>query len=259
MKRWRVVATGLALTAVVLFLALVPLPLNKVRGKGLVEALPDASAKVFVRYPGVLEKLNVHTGQKVEQGEELAVFRNIELEQRLAEAATDETASAENVLHDEQGRETMAAGQARDDLTQKIAEEAGKRDSAAALRKALDKIKREELVLLAPRSGMVGQAPTIDDVGKFYERSEDQPFCTIDEPGKLRVCLPLPTTEFNRLKDNLERNSPASYEARRLLQRGVTAHYRAARLADVFADLERQVPGLHLKGDAAAGAPTTCR
>ncbi len=151
MKRWRVVATGLALTAVVLFLALVPLPLNKVRGKGLVEALPDASAKVFVRYPGVLEKLNVHTGQKVEQGEELAVFRNIELEQRLAEAATDETASAENVLHDEQGRETMAAGQARDDLTQKIAEEAGKRDSAASLRKALDKIKREELVLLAPR------------------------------------------------------------------------------------------------------------
>ena len=90
MKRWRVVVTGLALTAVVLFLALVPLPLNKVRGKGLVEAQPDASVKVFVRYPGELAKLNVHTGQKVEQGEQLAVFRNIDLEQKLAEARTDE-------------------------------------------------------------------------------------------------------------------------------------------------------------------------
>ena len=255
MKRWRVVTTGLVLTAVVLFLALVPLPLNKVRGKGLVEALPDASVKVFVRYPGVLEKLNVRTGQKVEQGEELAVFRNIDLEQKLAEAATDEQTSAEKVLIDEQTRETMAAGPERDKLTQAIAEESGKRDSASATRTALEKIRREELVLLAPRAGWVGQAPTIDDVGKFYERSEDQPFCTIDEPGKVRVCLPLPTTEFNRLKDNLERNSAASNETRRLLQRGVTAHYHDTRLADVFADLERQVPGLHFQGDAAGGAP----
>ncbi len=255
MKRWRVVVSGLVLTAFVLFLALVPLPLNKVRGLGLVEALPDASVKVFIRYPGVLEKLNVHTGQKVEQGEELAVFRNIELEQKLAEAATDETAYARTVLVEEQTRETMPAGQARDDLTKQLAKDAGERDSAAATRKALEQIRREELVLLAPRSGVIGEAPTTDDVGKFYERSEDQPFCTIDEPGKVRVCLPLPTDEFNRLKDNLERNSPASNEARRLLQRGVTAHYHGTRLADVFADLEHQVPGLHLKGDAAGGAP----
>ena len=96
MKRWRVVTTGLVLTAFVLFLSLVPLPLNQVRGTGLVEPQPDATTKVFVRYPGVLEKLNVHTGQHVEQGEELAVFRNIELEQRLAEAANDETVHAEN-------------------------------------------------------------------------------------------------------------------------------------------------------------------
>ena len=109
-------------------------------------------------------------------------------------------------------------------------------------------------MLLAPRPAWSARRRTIDDVGKFYERNPDQPFCTIDEPGKLRVCLPLPTTEFNRLKDNLERNSPASNAARRLLQRGVTAHYPPTRLADVFADLEKQVPGLHFKGDAAAGA-----
>ena len=109
-------------------------------------------------------------------------------------------------------------------------------------------------MLLAPRSGVVGEAPVIDDVGKYYDRNPDQPFCTIDEPGKMRVCLPLPTSEFNRLKENLERNTPSSNATRRLLQRGVRVHYDKTRLADVFADLQKQVPGLRLKGDAAAGA-----
>ena len=34
----------------------------------------------------------------------------------------------------------------------------------------------------------------------------------------------------------------------------MTVHYDQTRLADVFADLQKQVPGLRLKGDAAAGA-----
>ena len=254
MKRWRVVTTGLVLTALVLALALVPLPLNKVRGKGLVEPQPDASARVYVGYPGVLVKLNVHTGQHVDQGEELAVFRNFDLEQQLAEAAHDETVHREMARSDEKLRDDLADGQARADAEKKLYEDAGLRDSAAAKRKALDKIAREELVLLAPRAGVVGEAPVIDDVGKFYERTPEQPFCTIDDPSKLRVCLPLATSEFNRLKENLERNTPASNVTRRLLQAGVTVHYDRTRLADVFADLQKQVPGLRLKGGAAAGA-----
>ena len=118
MKRWRIVVTGLALTAVVLFLALVPLPLNKVRGKGLVEAQPDASVKVFIRYPGELAKLNVHTGQKVEQGEQLAVFRNIDLEQKLADAQTDEKSYGEQVFAEEQTLDVMPAGPARQDAAE---------------------------------------------------------------------------------------------------------------------------------------------
>jgi len=254
MKRWRVVTTGLVLTALVLALALIPLPLNKVRGTGLVEPQPDASTKVYVRYPGVLEKLNVHTGQHVEQGEELAVFRNIELDQKLAEAANNEKVHGEMAAASERQRDSLTDPAARNVAEKDFNEEAGKRDSAAAEKRAWEKVRREELVLLAPRSGEVGEAPVIDDVGKFYDRNPDQPFCSIDEPGKMRVCLPLPTSEFNRLKENLERNTPSSNAARRLLQRGVTVHYDKTRLADVFADLQKQVPGLRLKGDAAAGA-----
>jgi putative peptide zinc metalloprotease protein len=255
MKRWRVITTGVVVAALVLFLALWPLQLSKVRGKGLVQAQPDAQARVFVRYPGVLDKLNVHTGQHVEQGEVLAAFRNIELEQKKAEEEGEERIHGEKVRVDQDQLQTAPRGPQRDALEDDRNKEEGLRDVAAARGKAIDKILHEELVLLAPRSGVVGEAPTIDDVGKYYDRNPDQPFCTIDEPGKLRVCLPLPTNEFNRLKDNLERNSAASNAARRLLERAVTVHYDRTPLAAVFADLGKQVPGLRLKGDAAAGAP----
>ena len=254
MKRWRVVTTGVVVTAFVLFLVCVPLPLNKVRGKGLVEPQPEFSVKMFVRYPGVLEKLNVRTGQRVEQGEELAVFRNIEVERRRGEAATNEGAHQKKAHAHETYRDSLSVGPARDAAQKEMTEEAGLRDSAAVEKKGLEKVLREDLVLIAPRSGVVGQAPGIDDVGKLYEVNPDQPFCTIDEPRRLRVCLPLVTTEFNRLKDNLEDNSPASNHTRYLLQRGVTVHSNRTRLADVFADLRKQIPELHFKGDATAGA-----
>ncbi|HBI46371.1 MAG TPA: hypothetical protein DDY78_26495, partial [Planctomycetales bacterium] len=254
MKRWRVVTTGVVVTAFVLFLVCVPLPLNKVRGKGLVEPQPEFSVKMFVRYPGVLEKLNVRTGQRVEQGEELAVFRNIEVERRRGEAATNEGAHQKKAHAHETYRDSLSVGPARDAAQKEMTEEAGLRDSAAVEKKGLEKVLREDLVLIAPRSGVVGQAPGIDDVGKLYDVNPDQPFCTIDEPRRLRVCLPLVTTEFNRLKDNLEDNSPASNHTRYLLQRGVTVHSNRTRLADVFADLRKQIPELHFKGDATAGA-----
>jgi putative peptide zinc metalloprotease protein len=254
MKRWRVVTTGLVLTAFVLFLICVPLPLNKVRGKGLVEPQPESSVKMFVRYPGVLEKLNVRTGQHVEQGEELAVFRNIDVEGRRGAAAADEKTHQEEARADETYRDSLQAGPTRDAAQTEMNRVAGLRDTAAVDKKNQEKILREDLVLIAPRSGVVGQAPTIDDVGKLYEINPDQPFCTIDEPRRLRVCLPLTTTEFNRLKDNLEDNSPASNRTRFLLQRGVTVNYNRTRLADVFADLRKQMPELQFKGDAAAVA-----
>jgi putative peptide zinc metalloprotease protein len=254
MKRWRVVTTGVVVTAFILFLVCVPLPLNKVRGKGLVEPQPESSVKMFVRYPAKLEKLNVRTGQHVEQGEVLAVFRNLEVERRHGEAATNEKVHQEKARANETYRDSLQAGPGRDAAQKEMNDEAGLRDSAAVEKKSLEKVLGEDLVLIAPRSGVVGQAPDIDDVGKMYEINPEQPFCTIDEPRKLRVCLPLPTTEFNRLKDNLEDNSPASNRTRYLLQRGVTVHYEKTRLADVFADLRKQIPELHFKGDAAAGA-----
>ncbi len=161
MKRWRVVTTGVVLTAVILFLICVPLPLNKVRGKGLIEPQPDASVKMFVHYPGVLEKLNVRTGQRVEQGEELAVFRNLEVERRRDEAATNEKVHQEKAHANEIYRDSLPAGPARDAVQKEMNDEANLRDSAAVEKRTLEKVLHEDLVLIAPRSGVVGQAPTL--------------------------------------------------------------------------------------------------
>ena len=59
-----------------------PAPL---RGVGVVQTYPEASAKVFVRQPGILDRLKARDGQEVKQGEELAEFSNSDLNAKLAE------------------------------------------------------------------------------------------------------------------------------------------------------------------------------
>src|SRR5205085_391306 len=60
----------------------------RVRQIALVESQLGASEKVVAQLPGILEKINVRDGQRVEKGQPLAVFRNIELEYQLEEART---------------------------------------------------------------------------------------------------------------------------------------------------------------------------
>src|SRR5581483_9512130 len=80
MKLWRVLRTiSLAGILAATFFYL-PLPISRVRQVGLVQVQPEALEKVFLQTPGVLEKLHVRNGQRVEKGELLAEFRNPELE-----------------------------------------------------------------------------------------------------------------------------------------------------------------------------------
>ena len=96
-------------------------------------------------------------------------------------------------------------------LTEQLSKTNSKK-SLAQTRLAGLMLNAQELVMLSPRDGVVGIAPRPDDVGKFYEEQLDpnSPFCTINEPGRLRVVLPLVTPEFNQLKETVERLSPAA-------------------------------------------------
>jgi putative peptide zinc metalloprotease protein len=243
MKRWRVVTTSAVATAIILFVCFVPVPISRIRGQALIQPVPDDSASVFLVHPGILEELRVRPGQHVEAGDELARFSNrdklAELDTARAEAETrdnhievlrrqlDQTTDEKERLRIQSERE-----QTRSEL-----------ESAKVKAANYQRILTEDLVVRAPRSGTIGTAPKIEDIGKFYEADPTTPFCTINEPRRLRITMPIVTPEFNQLKKNLEQPSALVQQARRRLRSPVTVSYQNTPLSEVLRDLETKAKG----------------
>ncbi len=251
MKRWRVLATSAVLAAAIFFVFCVPVPISRIRGTGLVQPWPENTSRVFVRHKGILEKLNVRDGQWVHKGEELAVFRNFELEAKLEEHKTD--AATKQTAIDSLTRlreETRDLGK-RSDYSLEIAQLIGKRDATLTEWRRWAKFKKEEMTQFAPRDGIVSGAPSRDDIGKtydaadrhgVYEKEPREAFLTITDPSRLRICLPVETPDFNQLRENCERKTPRARQAFEALNRRVTVHFEKTPFPKVLAELSRQVP-----------------
>jgi multidrug efflux pump subunit AcrA (membrane-fusion protein) len=255
MKRWRVIATCSVAAAIILFVCFVPLPIGRIRGPGIVEALPDAQSKLFVEEPGLLYKLNFMPGQVVHKGDELAEFISPDLQSKIDTARSEADLYGKQAARLDRTLQESRDPAQRNEKTKELAQIKAKQMSAET---ALDSLLRnhEKLVMKAPRDGVIGLAPSATDVGKFYERQIDpnNPFCTINEPGKLRVVLPLVTPDFNRLKETVEQTSPAARTSIKHLGRSkVNADYQNKPLEDALADLRSQIKGLKIKIDPASG------
>jgi putative peptide zinc metalloprotease protein len=254
MKRWRVVMSSTVLLAIIGFLFLVPIPISRVRGTGLVQAYPDATAKVFVRYPGILEKLNAMDGLKVKKGDILAEFSNRELESHIDSLRTEVDINQTKVDNLIRQRENTSDLVKRGEISLEINQVAGERDKAATEMRGLLKIKQEELVLVAPRSGIISGAPRLDDIHKTFEKDPTRAFLTITEPGRLRICLPVVTQEFNQLKENSEHGSALAQSAFYALNhKRVTVHFQKASLQEVLEELTKQVPAVRFSEDRYEG------
>lgn len=259
MKRWRVLLSGTVVTALVLFACLVPVPVSRIRGHALVQADPSGTGKVYIRRPGILIKLNVRPGDYVEKGEVIAEFRDPELDSELLKAQIESADASWRIkVLQNKLRETNDADEKRK-LSPKISEENSKYHAAREQMKYLDWVREEELKLRAPCSGTVGVAPSVDEVTRMFPEDLANPFCTINNPGSIRVCMPLITPDFNRLRQDLEQLSPAAVRTRRLMRHRVTVSYDNTRLADVLADLKKQVKDLTwtLNQEAGAGEDLT--
>jgi hypothetical protein len=251
MKRWRVVTSGAVLTAAVLFVCLVPVPVSRVRGVALVQPQPDAMDHVFVRQPGILKALYARPGAEVRKGEKLAEFINRDLDAELASAVTDrEVANKEVVSLERQMQELNNDPTESGKLVIEIGKAKTRQQTAIGKVQGYENLKAD-LTLLSPRDGVVGQGPKVEDVGRFFEKDPNQtsPLFTIIEPGRLRVCLPVVTPEFNLLKEDMERPSAKAHASYQLLRKRVTVNYQGAPLPDVLRDLEGQVKGLKLALD----------
>ncbi len=243
MKRWRVLTTASVAAALVLFVCLVPVPIGRVRGQALVQPVPDDSAYVFVKHAGVLEELKVRAGQSVEAGDELARFSNRDLQVECDDARTEADIAANEIDVQQRQLEQTTDEKERRRIQQLL--EKSRSDLAEAKNKAesYHRILADDLVLRAPRGGVVGTAPRAEDVGKRYDADPSQPFCTINQPAKLRVCLPVEAPEYKQLRENLERPSAAAKKARRRLRAPVTVAYQRVPLTEVLRDLTDRAKG----------------
>src|SRR5262249_52079135 len=89
MNSVRVTISSIVVAGIVLFFFLVPLPVSRVRDLGLVQVNQEKVDKAIVEEPGILEQILVRDGDHVQEGQLLAVFRNLDLENELLEKQTD--------------------------------------------------------------------------------------------------------------------------------------------------------------------------
>src|SRR5207244_2900719 len=62
----------------------------------------------------------------------------------------------------------------------------------------------KKLTLRAPRDGVVIGLPSIDEIGKGWDREQNMHFCSIGDKTKLRVLVPLSSADNELLNQNLK-------------------------------------------------------
>ena len=204
MKPRRVLATVTILGTAALLAAWLPLPLGGLRQTGLVQVRSDAQDAVFVPAAAFLEQLHVRDGQRVRPGDILAEFRSPEIETQQDETRCeyDIRQVQWTALRDlaEQTRDPHA--RARLDVL--LADVAGERDLYARHLEMQEELARK-LVLRAPRAGVVLGCPRPEEIGKLWSPDDATPVCTVADPRRLRVLVPLVAADYRLLRDELTR------------------------------------------------------
>ncbi len=210
MKRWRVVVSGCVLAALLLFVFLVPVPINRVRVVGVVQAQEGYVKPVTITEPGRLEYLKVSDGQYVRKGELLAELSNSELTVQMMAAKVEAENDGKYVSAIE--KQLRQNPDESDKLTIKSSIADYKAKQSQANLKAEQMAERSSRLLIrASRDGVVSNCPRLEDVGKYFENDPKHPFCMITDPVRLRVTVPVVPSELHRLRENLQAAAAAGH------------------------------------------------
>jgi hypothetical protein len=203
MNRARTTVTAFIAAVLLLVFFTLPLPVNRLRGYGLVVPRPETTDKLFVTVPGFLQDILVRAGQEVFKGDELAIFSNHELESKLSSAKTELEASDKyhRVLLVLKDRTNDRAE--RDRIEMEINKSVRTGDMARIESDSLVKLKKDKLAIVASRNGIIGHARKPEDIGKLFLDDPNAPLVSIYEPKVLSICLPLVPSDFNQLRMNL--------------------------------------------------------
>jgi putative peptide zinc metalloprotease protein len=206
MKRKRVIATGIVVSAIIGTFLFLPLPVSRVRENGVVQISDGYREFVHVRENGILTEVMVYDGQLVSPGADLGRFRNplFEFERQQYEKERDAASQTMNALRNQIANASGdPAGRAKLETGLNEAQDAFKRNSLLLEQK--EQQIRDTEVLKAPRSGIVMSAPKKEELFKMWERAEGQPFCSIGDLTKLRILIPVGATDYREIRQNLAR------------------------------------------------------
>jgi len=169
-----------------------------------VQLEPEVNHKVFLPVPGILEEIKVTDGQAVHKGDELARFSSRDVDTDLLEAET------QYAVHEEQLRAIPVEmrdlrGWSPSDIAGKLIEKArleGEKNGWGA-KLVEQRRKKEALTLRAPRDGVVMSCPRPDELGKYWDKDQDRPFCTVGDPSQLQALVPVEPAEMSLLSEDL--------------------------------------------------------
>jgi putative peptide zinc metalloprotease protein len=210
MKPKRVWITSILFIALLIAFFTVPLPISRIRDRGLVAVHPDHVTPVGLMFPATLQKLKVRDGENVIAGQVLAELKSTQLEEEIiknnvefeknkkgADDLRKKLAQQNNLSPEEQTKYKLQIGAYESEMVtyQRRLE---------SFRKQLTDLE----TLLAPRDGNITGLPLPTDVGKLFDRSgsETRPFCSIGDSSKLIVRLPIVPNDYRLLKEEIEKN-----------------------------------------------------
>jgi putative peptide zinc metalloprotease protein len=180
----------------------VPVPVTRIRQAGFVEVQPSERANVSIEVPAILKAVHVKEGQSVKKGKVLAEFVSLELENQRDKAIADMDIKANLVKYcdAEISKENDPEKKARLH-EQRVKAESDRRSAKDAYEHVMAQI--QKLTLRAPRDGVVIGLPQIDEVGKRWDREQQNTvFCAIGDKSKLRVLVPITPADYDLLLEN---------------------------------------------------------
>ncbi len=209
MKRFNVSISAGLLAAVLFVFFVVPLPVSRVRQTGLVQFDPESIRKEYMREDAILTALHVRNGERVAQGQLIAEFRSPKLEMQQVQYQGQYRTSlteyqalgrmlASTELNDPEERKQVEA-----ERQKALADMNQYKVQAEELQKQIDEL-GEKHGLRAGQAGVVLGAPRPEDVGKEWMRENPEPFCSVGDPNKLIVLVPVSSSDYQVLRDDLK-------------------------------------------------------
>jgi putative peptide zinc metalloprotease protein len=206
MKRKNVSISGAILLSVLLAFFFLPLPISRVFQTGLVQIDPPAIHKVTLTDDAILTALHVENGQFVKAGHLIAEFRSPKLEAELAAARVQyDAARIEGDVIVRMLREVSDIDESRlleTERQQALATEQTARAKMDAIQHQIDRLE-ERQGPTAPADGIILGAPPPEEVGKEFPRDAPQPFCSVGDPSRVTILVPVSPADYQLLRSDL--------------------------------------------------------